>query len=66
MDTSIEKILLELVARVAEHFKFDSEDALAAVAQSRMANELALVGNVRNLSMEQICSEICNEIAVAE
>lgn len=66
MDTSIEKILSELVAKVAEHFKFDSEDSLAAVAQSRIANELALVGNVRNLSIDQICAEVYNEIAVAE
>ena len=66
MHTSVEYILSELVIRVADYFNFDPQDALAAVAQSKLANELTRDGNVRNMSIEQLSSEICNEIARGE
>lgn len=66
METSIEKILSELVSKVAKHFNLDPQDALAAVAQSGLANELSHSGNVRNLSFDQLCEEIYDEIANGE
>ena len=63
MDTSIDKILSELVIKVIEHFNMNPQDALAAVAQSRLANELSRDGNSRNLSIEELCSELYDEIA---
>lgn len=66
MDTSIDKILSELVIKVIEHFNINPQDALAAVAQSRLANELSRDGNTRNLSIEELCSELYDEIAKGE
>ena len=66
MDTSIDKILSELVIKVIEHFNMNPQDALAAVAQSRLANELSRDGNTRNLSIEELCSELYDEIAKGE
>ena len=66
METSIEKILTELVGKVAKHFNLDLPDALAAGAHSRVAKELSLSGNVRNLSLDQLCVEIYDEIANGE
>lgn len=66
MDTSVEQILSELVIRVAEHFNLEPHDALAAVAQSKLANELTNDGNVRNLSADELCSELYDEIARGE
>lgn len=66
MDTSVEQILSELVIRVAEHFNLEPHDALAAVAQSKLANELTNDGNVRNLSVDELCSELYDEIARGE
>ena len=66
MDTSIEKILAELVINVSDHFDLEPQDALAAVAQSRVANELSSEGNVHNRSLDQLCQELYDEISKAE
>lgn len=63
---SVENILSELVIKTAGHFGLESDEALAAVAQSRLADELSSHGNHRNLTIEQLCSELFNEIARAE
>ncbi len=63
MNNPIEKILSTLVIRVSEHFGFDVQEALAAVAQSKTADELSKHGNDANLSIDQICMKLFNEIA---
>lgn len=63
---SIESILSELVIKTAGHFGLESSEALAAVAQSRLADELCSHGNLRNLTIDQLCSELFDEIARAE
>lgn len=65
MDNSIEKILSELVIKAAKHFNFESEDALAAVAQSHLANDLCQNGNPHNLSVDQLSEKLYNEISNA-
>lgn len=66
MDTSIDQILTTLVFRVAEHFGFAPQEALAAVAQSQVADELSKQGNLDNLSLDQICQRLYKEISMAE
>ncbi|MDE6436529.1 MAG: hypothetical protein K2K69_03360 [Muribaculaceae bacterium] len=66
MKTKIENILSDLVIKTAEHFQLAPQDALAAVAQSGLADELSRNGNVRNLSIEQLCQELYAEISRAE
>lgn len=66
MEKEIVKILSELAVKVSEYFHLDSLDALAAVSQSRLANELSSVGNVRNLTMDELCKELYNEISMGE
>ena len=65
MENSIEKILSELVIKTAKHFNIDPQDALAAVTQSNLANELCHKGNVNNLTIEQLCEMLYKEIAMA-
>ena len=66
MGTSVEKILSEFVARTAKHFNLDPMDALAAVVQTKLANEISKTGNIPYRSMDQLCIELYNEIAKAE
>lgn len=66
MEKSIEKILSQLVNRTANHFNLGNDEALAIVAQSRLANELTAHGNIRNLVMEDMCAELFEEIAKGE
>lgn len=66
MDTSIDEILTTLVFKVAEHFGFEPQEALAAVAQSEVANDLSKRGNISNLSLDQICQKLYKEISMAE
>lgn len=42
------------------------QEALAAVAQSKIANELSDYGNKDNLSVDQISQKLYNEIAMVE
>ncbi len=65
-DMPIEKLLGELVVNVAEHFNLSGEDALAAVALSKLANELAEHGNVQNLTLEELSEQLYKEISMAE
>lgn len=66
MDTTIEKMLAELVNKVSEHFNLESHEALAAVAQSKLANDLSSVGNEKNLSFDELCRQLYDEIAKGE
>lgn len=66
METQIENILSVLVLRVIEHFGLNGEDALAAVAQSSLANELSQKGNIHNLSVDQLSEKLFLEIANGE
>ena len=63
---NIEKILSELVMRVASNFKIDIQDALAAVATSSLANKLSRDGNIGNLSIDELSERIFTEISKAE
>ena len=62
----IEKLLEALMFNVQEHFNLSGEDALAAVALSKVANELAEYGNVHNLTLEELSGKLYKEIAMAE
>lgn len=63
---SIDKLLEMLMINVQDHFNLSGEDALAAVAQSKLANELAECGNVHNLTIEELSEKLYREIAMAE
>lgn len=63
MDKIIENLLTEFVTRVSEKFKLDFEDALAAVSQTKIANDLAAKGNHDNRSAEELCAELFDEIS---
>lgn len=63
MDKIIESLLTELVIRTSEHFGLSFDDALAAVSQSKIANDLVAFGNTDNRSAEDLCIELLNEIA---
>lgn len=66
MNNSIDQILSTLVIKVADHFGFEVQDALAAVAQSKTANELSARGNEGNLTIDQICQKLYNEISLIQ
>lgn len=66
MDISIDKILSELVLKVARHFNLPPQEAVAVVAQSKLANELSSNGNIANKSLDQLSSELYEEIAKAQ
>lgn len=51
---------------VEKHFNIRGEDALAAVAQSKLANELAEYGNKDGLTLEELSEKLYREIAMAE
>ena len=65
MNTTVEQFLSELVIKTAKHFSLDMQDALAAVAQSKLANELSNNGNISNLTTDQLCDQLYDEIANA-
>lgn len=66
MDTSIDQLLTTLVLKVAEHFGFEPQVALAEVAQWQVADELTKHGNPANLSLDQICQKLYKEISMAD
>ncbi|MDE6669057.1 MAG: hypothetical protein K2K26_05190 [Muribaculaceae bacterium] len=66
MENPIEKLLAELVFKVADHFNLDAQEALAVVAQSKLANELSRNGNCYNLTLNQLSEKLYDEIAKAE
>ncbi|MDE5970133.1 MAG: hypothetical protein K2K27_03375 [Muribaculaceae bacterium] len=66
MELSIEKILSELVFRVAKQFNLDLQDALGVVAQSKLANELANNSQPINKSIDELSNNLYKEIASAE
>lgn len=66
MKKTIEEILSELTDRVTVKFNLDMQDALAAVAQSRIADRLVREGNREDLSVDELAEILYNEIATAE
>lgn len=63
MDKIIETLLSEFVNKTSERFHLSFEDALAAVSQSRVANDLVAFGNPENRSSEELCDELFDEIS---
>ncbi len=63
---STEKLLIALMINVEKHFNIRGEDALAAVAQSKLANDLAEYGNKDGLTLEELSEKLYKEIAMAE
>lgn len=66
MGMTIEKILSELTIKTAKHFNLDKEDAIAVVAQSRVANNLIQHGSSIKSSVDDLCLELYEEIANGE
>ncbi len=62
-DKNIESLLILLVNRASEHFDLNFEDALAAVSQSKLANDLVAHGNPDNLSSDDLCNALFDEIS---
>lgn len=65
MDNSIDLLLTTLVFKVAEHFGFEPQEALAAVAQSHIADEISK-GNLADVPLDQLCQRLYKEISMAE
>lgn len=63
MDKIIEKLLSDFVTKTSQHFNLSFEDALAAVSQSKVANDLVEFGNPGNRSAEEPCQELYDEIS---
>lgn len=63
---SIEKILSELTIKTARHFNLENEDAIAVVAQSKVANNLSEQGSSINSRLDDLCLELYEEIANGE
>lgn len=66
MDKLIENLLSEMIVRAADHFNLDKQEAMALVAQSRVANELCTNCNVKNIAIEDICQTLFDEISKGE
>lgn len=62
MNTSIEDILSQLVIRTAEHFNLSADEGIAAVVQSRIANEISAGKNI-DCDFADLCESLYNEIA---
>lgn len=65
MDTKVENLLSELVMRTSKHFNMELFDALAAVAQSGVADALAEKGNPDDVSIEELSDRLFYEISHA-
>ena len=61
--TEIEVLLTDLVIKTSERFNLSFEDALAAVSQSKLANDLAATGNFKNQSSDELYAELFDEIS---
>lgn len=66
MDNPINQFLTNLVFKVAEHFGFEPQEALAAVAQSQIADEISKQESLDNVSFDQTCQRLYKEISMAE
>ena len=63
MDKIIENLLIDFVKKTSEHFNLDFEDALAAVSQSKVANDLVAYGIPENRTTEELYRVLFNEIS---
>ena len=59
---NIEKIINELLIRIAQEFKLEFEEALETVALSELVNELSERGNIGDKNIDEIYSQLRNEI----
>ena len=66
MEIPIDQLLSELVFKVAEHFNLDNQEALEAVALSKLANELTENGNCCKLTLNELSEQLYAEIAKGE
>lgn len=66
MKKTMEEILSELTDRVAVKFNLDMQDALAVVAQSKVADHLVRNGNREDMSVDKLAEILYKEIATAE
>lgn len=62
MGNNIEKIINELLIRTAQEFKLEFEEALETVALSELVNELSERGNIGDKNIDEIYSQLRNEI----
>lgn len=63
MDKIIEDLLADFVIKSSQRFKLSFEDALAAVSQSKVANNLVEFGKPNNCSNEDLYQELFDEIS---
>lgn len=63
MDKSIENILAEFVIKASERFNLSFEDALAAVSQTKVANDLVAYGKPNHRTYEELFYDLFDEIS---
>lgn len=63
METIIEKTLTNLVLKTSEHFNLSFEDALEAVSQSKVANDLVEFGDIGNRTPDELCQDLFYEVS---
>lgn len=63
MDKIIENLLNEFVKKTAIRFNISFEDALAAVSQSKVANDLVALGKPAYRNSDDLCNELFEEIS---
>lgn len=64
MDKIIEELLTDFVIKTSERFNLSFEDALAAVSQSKVANDIVATGIPDSRSQEDLCNELLNEVSI--
>lgn len=63
MDKIIENLLDIFVKKTAVRFNLSFEDALAAVSQSKVANDLVASGMPSDRNPDDLCNELFEEIS---
>lgn len=63
MDKTIEKLLTDFVTKTSERFNLSFEDALAAVTQSKLANDLVASGYPGNRPLDDLLTQLFDEIS---
>lgn len=65
MDEKIVNLVAEITFRTADHFNFDYDKALDAVAHSRIVNHMIDTENKENKTLDELCELVIDEIAYA-
>lgn len=65
-EMSVPDILIELVNKVEDKFKFGEEMSIEAVCCSKVANHLVDTDNSEHLPIEILESQLCDEIRYAK